>query len=113
MKQLFGLSLLLLLAACGPVAADPVRTAPARLTVGPVPGGDTEIGRLVRGPAQARYCGGVGFIDLGSATDGPAYFFRRSDGRVLGRCGGYCWDPDQRARCARECPPPAWRCGRR
>lgn len=96
------------------VASDTLSaTAPSpRATVGPLPPATTEIGRLVRGPAQARYCGGIGFVDLGAATDGPAYFFARSDGRVLGRCGGYCWDPDQRARCARECPPPGWRCGR-
>lgn len=87
-------------------AADSVR-----LTSGPLPRGHGEIGRLVRGAAQARYCGSIGFIDLGSATDGPAYFFRRSDGRVLGRCGGFCRGPEARQRCRRECPPAGWRCG--
>jgi len=104
-------ALLLALGACSPLAADDAPPAAPRPTEGPLPGGSTEIGRLVRGPARARYCGDVGFIDLGSAVDGPAYFFRRSDGRVLGRCGGFCWAPEQRPRCARECPPREWTCG--
>jgi hypothetical protein len=88
-------------------AADSVRP-----TVGPLPPGNTEIGRLVRSRAQARYCGAIGFIDLGAATDGPAYFFRRGDGRVIGRCGGFCRSPEGRQRCRRECPPAGWRCRR-
>jgi hypothetical protein len=84
----------------------------ARPTPGPLPPGNTEIGRLVSGRAQAHYCGAIGFIDLGSATDGPAYFFRRGDGRVIGRCGGFCRGPEGRQRCRRECPPPGWRCRR-
>ena len=87
--------------------------SPARLTIGPLPPADSEIGRLARGSTRAHYCGAIGFIDLGSATDGPAYFFRRGDGRVLGRCGGYCRSPEGRARCRRECPPPGWSCARR
>jgi hypothetical protein len=98
---------LLLVAAAGVSALAPA--AGRRTTVGPVPNLG-QIGDVTRGRGQARYCSGIGFIDLGSAVDGPSYFFRRSDGRIIGTCGGACWRQDQRERCRRECPPPGWSC---
>jgi hypothetical protein len=92
------------------IASDSL-AASQRPALGPVPDRG-EISRLVSSPAQALYCGGIGFIDLGSAVDGPAYYFRRSDGRVLGRCGGYLRTPEGRRQGARVCPPPGWTCRR-
>jgi hypothetical protein len=76
---------------------------------GPVPQRG-EIGGLVHGRAQALYCGNIGFVDLGAAVDGPAYYFSRSDGRVIGRCGGYLRTPEGRRSGARVCPPRSWTC---
>ena len=96
------LGLLLLLVVQQVVVAAP------RMTVGPLPQG--EIASLAPRTAEARYCGGVGYVDLGSAVDGPAYYFRRSDGKVLGHCGGYCMMRNDE--CAHQCPPKSWTCGR-
>ena len=43
-----------------------------------------------------------------SAADGPAYYFERRSGKVLGYCGGYCMMGGEK--CARTCPPPEWTC---
>lgn len=90
------------------IASDSL-AASRRPVPGPVPHRG-EIGALVQGRANALYCGNIGYVDLGAAVDGPAYYFRRSDGRVVGRCGGYRWNPDQRQTARRECPPPGWTC---
>ena len=95
---------LLLLVVVGWSALTP---AMSRATVGPVPN-IGQIGAVTRGQGEARYCRGIGLIDLGSAVDGPAYYFRRSDGRIIGRCGGLCWR--QSERCRQECPPRGWDC---
>ena len=77
---------------------------------GPLPGRGTEIGRLVGPTTRAFYCGDTGFVDVGSAVDGPAYYFRRSDGAVIGTCGGACM-MDKDKSCDRDCPPKSWTCG--
>ncbi len=102
MKAAIAASLLVL------VASDAL-AALRRAVPGPVPQRG-EIGRLVHGRAQALYCGDIGFVDLGSAVDGPAYYFRRNDGRVVGRCGGYLRTPEGRRNGARSCPPRSWTC---
>ena len=87
----------------------------SELPLGPIPP-DTEIAAAVGlasgGPVQARYCGGIGFVDLGSATDGPAYYFRKSDGHIVGACGGYCM-ADPSGHCKTDCPPAGWTCRER
>jgi hypothetical protein len=102
--------LLLFLGGCGQPAA--VGPEVPELTEGPLPPGDTEIGRVVTNPtvARARYCADIGLIDMGAVVDGPAYYFRRSDGVIIGRCGGFCMGEEIPGRCARECPPPGWQC---
>lgn len=90
------------------IASDSL-AASRRPVPGPVPRRG-EIGELVHGRANALYCGNIGFIDLGSAVDGPSYFFRRNNGRIVGRCGGYRRTPEQRRTGPRECPPPSWTC---
>ena len=105
MKSLVFLVAFLLAAGCGLASG-----AGDSLVEGPLPSAQTEIGRVARGPAY--YCGDIGYVDMGAAVDGPAYFFRRRDGAIIGHCGGYCMgDPEHR--CARECPPPGWTCTRR
>jgi hypothetical protein len=103
MKNLAFFTLSLMALACGSSAAR----NPA-LVEGPLPSRDTEIGRAARGPAH--YCGALGFVDMGAATDGPAYYFRRRDGVIVGHCGGYCM-ADFNHRCRSECPPAGWTCG--
>jgi hypothetical protein len=98
---------LVLVASVGALALAPA--AGQRAGVGPVPN-IGQIGGLTKGRGQARYCRGIGFIDLGSAVDGASYYFRRSDGQIIGACGGACWRQDQRDRCRRECPPAGWTC---
>jgi hypothetical protein len=78
---------------------------------GPLPPGDTEIGRLAGRCSAPLYCGDVGYLDCGAAVDGPAFYFNRRDGRVTGHCGGSCMT-DSTGRCRRECPPPQWTCVR-
>ena len=104
MKSLVFLAAFLLAASAG-IASD----AGSGLVRGPLPPAGTEIGRVARGPAY--YCGDIGFVDMGSAADGPAYFFRRRDGAIIGHCGGYCMGNPRR--CARECPPRGWTCTNR
>ncbi|HEY0629847.1 MAG TPA: hypothetical protein VGD23_11025, partial [Sphingomicrobium sp.] len=41
-----------------------------------LPGRGTEIDQLVGKRQPAHYCGGIGYVDLGAAVDGPAYYFR-------------------------------------
>ena len=102
MKSLVFIAAFLLAVGCG-IASD-------GLVDGPLPPPSTEIGKVARGPAY--YCGDIGYVDMGAAVDGPAYFFRRRDGAIIGHCGGYCMgDPGNS--CARECPPPGWTCTRR
>jgi hypothetical protein len=89
------------LAACAPAADGGPST-------GPLPGNHTEIGRIAGQSRIAHYCGGIGYVDLGAAVDGPAYYFRKADGRIIARCGGHC--DGEAERCATECPPPEWNC---
>lgn len=79
-------------------------------TTGDLPRRDTEIDRAAGRAKTATYCGNIGYLDLGSAVDGSAYFFDRRTGKIISTCGGACeFDPENR--CKRECPPPAWTCG--
>ncbi|HEX6740781.1 MAG TPA: hypothetical protein VF079_03160 [Sphingomicrobium sp.] len=102
--------------ACGATSSERRRPLPepySWLPKGPIPL-HSEIadaaGLKSGGPAPtARYCGAIGFVDLGSAVDGPAYYFRKSDGKILGRCGGYCW-ADRGGHCKTDCPPARWTC---
>ncbi len=64
--------------------------------------------RLPKSCGKLRVCGTLGYVDCGSATDGPALYFERASGKVVGRCGGFCRGDMQR--CARDCPPPEWSC---
>ena len=76
---------------------------------GRLPGPHTEIGKLVGSRSVvAHYCGPIGYVDLGAELDGPAYYFRKTDGRVIARCGGYC-EADPRS-CVGNCPPKSWKC---
>jgi hypothetical protein len=85
---------------------------------GPLPGRNTEIGRAsFRGseawsPHSALYCKGIGYLDMGSAADGPAYYFERSTGKIIGRCGGYCMSREAGTgvQCRTKCPPKEWTC---
>jgi len=91
---------LLLTVACASLAGEGRRPLE-----GPLPSRETEIGR-VAGGARAYYCGDIGFVDLGAAVDGPAYYFRRRDGVIVGHCGGIRRpNPGQR-----QCPPAGWTC---
>src|SRR3954452_25195950 len=78
---------------CGDAAPGHKRGPPepfASLPLGAIPAG-TEIAQAIGSHTpNARYCGPIGFVDLGSAEDGPAYYFRKSDGKIIGRCGAYC-----------------------
>jgi hypothetical protein len=103
MKKLALVSMALLAAAGGSWAARN-----NALVEGPLPSRNTEIGKAAQG--RAYYCGDLGFVDMGSAVDGPAYYFRRHDGVIIGRCGGNCW-ADLNHTCRRECPPAGWTCG--
>jgi len=53
---------------------------------GPVPAG--EVKRTAPRAVRAQYCRGIGLVDMGSRVDGPAYYFTRSDGKIIGYCGG-------------------------
>jgi hypothetical protein len=74
-----------------------------------LPGPDTEIGRAAKSCSPPRYCGTLGYVDCGSAADGPAYYFQRNSGKIVGYCGGYCM-ADPKGTCAKTCPPPEWTC---
>lgn len=105
MKQAAVLALVLQLAACN--VAVP----------GKLPAGDTEIGAVAKRCSAPRYCGKVGLVDCGSATDGAAYYFDKDTGKILGRCGGFCMEPVRpgetpRDDCETSCPPPSWKCSR-
>ena len=86
-----------LVAGCGYVAVP-----------GELPGGQTEIGRVAKQCHKPLYCGRIGLVDCGAEVDGPAYYFERRTGRILGYCGGYCMG----GTCT-NCPQPGWSCGRR
>ncbi|HEX8239579.1 MAG TPA: hypothetical protein VF574_07555 [Allosphingosinicella sp.] len=94
-----------------PAPPSDLRSGP-RPKRGQLPPEDTEIGWLVPNSDHYKvyYCGDIGFVDTGSAADKPAYYFRRKDGFVIGRCGGSCMIDMPPGRCARECPPPQWTC---
>lgn len=51
---------------------------------------------------------GIIQFDCLSATDGPLYYHRLSDGSLISTCGGACMAPDetQRKVCWTQCPPP-------
>lgn len=95
-------------------AAQSAPVAPAASDIIAVPGelppATTEIGRLVPRRNIPYYCGAIGFVDVAAAVDGPSYFFRRSDGAVIGRCGGTCMGGGER--CRNQCPPREWTCSR-
>jgi hypothetical protein len=105
------LTILLLALALAPAFAC---AAPDTVAVmGPMPGPRTEIGQVTT-LKKARYCGQIGFVDLGSATDGPSYYFQRKSGKIISVCGGACWftTAAQREICRTKCPPKEWTCGR-
>ena len=108
---------LLLLGSCTPIAEEEDYRARCGLLEGPrcrqsVPGelppDFTEIGKLAKSCSKPRYCGRLGFVDCGSATDGPAYYFERQSGKVVSYCGGYCMVNSEK--CQDKCPPPEWTC---
>ncbi|HEX8224973.1 MAG TPA: hypothetical protein VF605_14235 [Allosphingosinicella sp.] len=96
-RPLLALAALPLLAGCGAIAApaEPLREG-------------TEIAKVAKGCSRPRYCGRLGHVDCGAAVDGPAYYFERRTGRILGYCGGYCMGGP-----CDNCPPPQWTCGKR
>lgn len=107
-----------LLASCTPVPEEEDGLARCGLLEGPdcrktVPGDppspDTEIGKLAKNCSRPRVCGSLAYVDCGSAVDGPAYYYERASGKVVGFCGGYCM-ADFEGKCAKTCPPPAWNC---
>jgi hypothetical protein len=109
---------LLLVASCTPVPEEEEGSASCGLLEGPdcrktVPGDppppDTEIGKLAKNCSRPRVCGGLAYVDCGSAVDGPAYYYERASGKVVGFCGGYCM-ADFEGKCAKTCPPPEWTC---
>jgi hypothetical protein len=108
---------LILLAGCTPVSDEEEGRARCGLLEGPecrqsvvgdLPPRWTEVGKLAERCAKPRSCGPIGFVDCGSATDGPAYYYERQTGKVIGYCGGYCMMNSEK--CAKTCPPPAWTC---
>ena len=118
-QRLFALGPLLLLASCTPVSSQEEGRARCGLLEGPncrlsVPGdlppAETEIGKVARQCSKPRSCGPIGFVDCGSASDGPAYYFERRSGKIIGYCGGYCMMNSEK--CASTCPPPGWTCKR-
>jgi hypothetical protein len=75
----------------------------------------SEIAQAVGGAPQCspvKTCGNLGYVDCQSAMDGPAYYFERATGKVVGYCGGFCWTPseERRRQCRSRCPPPEWTC---
>ena len=107
----------LTLAGCTPASEPDDNRARCGLLEGPscrqsvpgdLPAGITEIGQVARRCSPPRYCGPVGFVDCGSATDGPAYYFARESGKIIGYCGGYCMGDGEK--CRGKCPPPEWTC---
>lgn len=75
---------------------------------GPMPDNASEVGQVAKQCSMPVYCGEIGFIDCGSAADGPAYYFQKGSGKILGTCGGACMiDSEQ---CRKSCPPPKWTC---
>jgi hypothetical protein len=116
MKRAIG-ALALILAGCTPTAEQDDYRARCGLLEGPncrksVPGdlppGITEIGKVAKRCSPPRYCGPLGFVDCNSPTDGPAYYFERESGKIIGYCGGYCMM--QGEQCEKSCPPPGWTC---
>jgi hypothetical protein len=89
MKKLFAVLALVPVAACAQ-APQPVQMSTPKLD-------------LTKPDAR---CGDLMYFDLGSMTDGPAYYVR-TDGTVVGRCGGLLrgnhGTPD-------SCPPAGWTC---
>lgn len=51
-------------------------------------------------------CGDLVGVDCNSAADGPYYYVKKSTGKVVSFCGGYC-----DGRCT-NCPPKQWTCPR-
>jgi hypothetical protein len=96
MKRVIG-ALALILASCTPTAEQDDHRARCGLLEGP-------------SCRKSVYCGPLGFVDCGSPTDGPAYYFERESGKITGYCGGYCMM--QGEQCKTSCPPPQWTCKR-
>jgi hypothetical protein len=114
MRRRLAFVALMLLSACTPNVAD----RPAGCDTGrsdgcrpamELPGPNTEIGRVAKNCSPPRYCSALGFVDCHSAEDGPAYYFERNSGKIVGRCGGICMT-DPEGKCAKTCPPPEWTC---
>src|SRR5688572_8760963 len=87
------LPLLALPAGCTPVPEEEPMTERCGLLDGPecrrsvpgdLPAPWTDIGKLAGRCAKPQYCGPVGYVDCGSAVDGPAYYFERESGKVIG-----------------------------
>ena len=112
-RQVTLLALALQLVACNvaiPGNLPPEVTEIGKITtVGRLPPGNTKIGTSARRCGIPRYCGQVGYVDCGSAKDGPAYYFAKDTGKILGFCGGYCMG-DPNGNCEKTCPPPSWKC---
>jgi len=116
MRRAIG-ALALILAGCTPTAEQEDHRARCGLLEGPscrrsvpgdLPADITEIGKVAKRCSPPRYCGPVGFVDCGSATDGPAYYFARESGKIIGYCGGSCMVDSEH--CRARCPPPEWTC---
>jgi hypothetical protein len=77
---------------------------------GPLPGPNTEIGKVANG--KAKYCGNLGLFDKWALVDGPSYYFEGKTGKIVSRCGGSCWSPTgpQVEVCETKCPPKEWTC---
>ena len=54
-------------------------------------------------------CDELGLVDCGLAYDGPAYFVNLKTGKVISKCGGYCFSME--GNCGqKDCPPKEWTC---
>ncbi len=65
---------------------------------------------IARTKGRRLVCGDIGYIDGGSAFDGPAWFVNEKTQEPISTCGGACMlpDRDQFVMCRKLCPPPEW-----
>ena len=89
-----------LVAGCDDDDAYQVYVERAQAMIGPSPGCEL---RAV--------CGHLVYVDCGSSTDGPSYYFDSDTDELVAKCGGFCWMPMEPDECV-ACPPPGWTCSR-